>query len=581
MLEYINQLPNKYRENLNVDLITKAFDKPLEEYVFDAFKGFEILPNIKVIRYEWVPDEDKYDVNDHIIRRNTNKNKIIKNISETRCGVMYLHVEVSGFNKQGVKEIHYITKPIIIPIEDENGYFMIKGKKCYLIYQMVDKMLYPSFGAVTIKSLMPICVKTSKDEFKDIEGNTYTIPTYNIQIFKSAINILLIYSNMAITKALRFMEVDRFIKIECKDKEYPQSDNIIRFDCGKRSDIIVAVNKKVFNEEVYVKSIVGCLINLFKDTKIEYKNIDNWEEWMIIVGGKNTIRRGIYQHIFFNRLLDEVTKKELKINDYDKQDIYHLLRWIVQNYHTLWSKDNLSMINKRLRCHEYIGSFVTAEVSKRINRIVSLGDKATIRDMMNAFRFPEDIFITRLYSSGVLRYAENDSDMDFAMKMKYTAKGPNSLGGKDARRIPIRQRILHPSMLGFIDIADSSNSDPGRSGSLSPFNKMNSMYFDNSLYENEMHYRINKILDEMPDDDPEMQEIEIKCDNEEEFNAILDKLYNIKKDSIKFYGASNDPYTIIVDKDPREKYRTFDEDKFVLSEGKYKEEKQQTSGENK
>ena len=35
----------------------------------------------------------------------------------------------------------------------------------------------------------------------------------------------------------------------------------------------------------------------------------------------------------------------------------------------------------------------------------------------------EDIFITRLYSSGVLRYAENDSDMDFNMLTKYTAKG--------------------------------------------------------------------------------------------------------------------------------------------------------------
>lgn len=382
MLAYINDLPNKYRDLLNTGLMNKEYDKPLEELVFLAFKGMEILPNIKIIDYEWVPDEDKYDINDHVVRRNSNKNKVIKNITETRCGVFYLHAEVSGINKNGVREVHYITKPIIIPIEDENGYLMIKGKKCYLIYQMVDKMLYPSFGAVTVKSLMPICTKTSKDTFTDTKGNEYVIPTYSIQIFKNAINILLIYSNMCITKALRFMEVDRFIKVECKDLEYPESDNIIRFDCSKKSDIIVAVNKEIFDKEIYVRSIVGCLINLFHDTKIEYKDIDNWEQWMMIVGGKNTIRRGMYQHIFFNRLLDEVTREELKINDYDKQDIYHLLRWIVGNYHSLWSKDNLSMINKRLRCHEYVGSLITAEISKRINRIVSLGDKATIRDYL-------------------------------------------------------------------------------------------------------------------------------------------------------------------------------------------------------
>ena len=145
---------------------------------------------------------------------------------------------------------------------------------------------------------------------------------------------------------------------------------------------------------------------------------------MIICGGKNTIRRGIYQHIFFNRLLDEVTRKELKINDYDKQDIYHLLKWIIGNYQVLWSKDNLSMINKRLRCNEYISSFITAEVSKRINRIVHLGDKAGLSDMLKAFKFPEDLFLSRLYTSGVLRYIENDSDIDFAARFSYTAKGP-------------------------------------------------------------------------------------------------------------------------------------------------------------
>ena len=155
-------LPNEYEEQLNYGIMNKLYDKPLEEYIFDAFKGFEILPNIKILGYEWVPDEDKYDVNDHVIRRNSNKNKAIKNIAESRCGVMYIDIEVSGLDKNGMLKVHYIKKPIIIPIADKHGYFLIKGKKCYLIYQMVDKMLYPSFGAVTIKSLMPICVKNSK-----------------------------------------------------------------------------------------------------------------------------------------------------------------------------------------------------------------------------------------------------------------------------------------------------------------------------------------------------------------------------------------------------------------------------------
>ena len=67
MLQYINSLPNDFKDMINVDLMKKTYDKPLEEFIFDAFKGFEILPNIKILGYEWVPDEDKYDGVKHAI----------------------------------------------------------------------------------------------------------------------------------------------------------------------------------------------------------------------------------------------------------------------------------------------------------------------------------------------------------------------------------------------------------------------------------------------------------------------------------------------------------------------------------
>ena len=423
MLKYLNRLPNEYQEAINEDILYKRFDKPIEEYIWKAFQALEILPNIKLLGYEWVPDEEKYDPNDHIVRRNSNKNKAIKNITESRCGVIYIDAEVKGLDKFGNMKVHYIKKPLIVPIQDEKGYYLLKGKKSYMIYQMVDKMLYPSFGSVTIKSLMPICVKILKEEFEDVDGNIHVIPMYNIQIFKSAINILLIYSNYTISRTLNFMEVDRFIKIYERDSGYEKRDDMIYFHCGKRSDIDVAVYKDIFEKEIYVKSIVGCLISLFKETKIKYENIDNWEEWMIIVGGKNTIKRGMYQHIFFNRLLDDTTRDELKINDYDKQNIYYLLRWIVQNYHKLWAKDNLAMEHKRLRCNEMMAALLTQELSDRINRIVSLGDKAGIAEYDKLFRLPSDIFITKLYSSGILRYAESNSDISFTSMDKLTKKG--------------------------------------------------------------------------------------------------------------------------------------------------------------
>ena len=459
MKKYLNQIYNVYRDNINTDIMKKTYDKSVIDYIIMAFKGLEILPNIKIIDWEWRPYENEYDLNNHVIRRNTNKKKIIKNMLETRAGILYIDIEISGLNEKGKMEVHYRKKPLIIPIQDNDGYYMIKGKKCYLIYQMVDKILYPSFSAVTIKSLMPICVKMEKKTITNTDNEEFVVSTYNIQIFKNAINVLLLYSNMMISAMLNFLEVAPFVKVLKKD-EYTKKDTHYYFECCDPSDIIVEVDKEVFNKEIYIRSIVGCLIKLFEQNEILYSNIDNWEEWMMIVGGKNTIKRGIYQHIFFQRLLDDVSKMELKINDCDKQNIYYLLRWILQNFHALWSKDNLAMEHKRLRCNEYLGSFITAEISKRINRIVSLGDKATIKDYTKMFNFPENIFIIKLYTSGVLRYSEAFSDMDFENFFKYTKKGPNSLGNNDFRRIPIRQRLLHPSMLGYIDIAETSNSDP-------------------------------------------------------------------------------------------------------------------------
>jgi hypothetical protein len=115
-------------------------------------------------------------------------------------------------------------------------------------------------------------------------------------------------------------------------------------------------------------------------------------------------------------------------------------------------------------------------------------------------------------------------------------------------------------MCGYIDIAASSSSDPGRSGTLSPYCDMTSLYFDNSLYENEMHYRIANLLDTLPETtEDDAEELRIICDNEEEYNSVLDALFRAGENKLKISGTSNNPMEIIVEKDPRESYRKFDE----------------------
>lgn len=87
---------------------------------------------------------------------------------------------------------------------------------------------------------------------------------------------------------------------------------------------------------------------------------------------------------------------------------------------------------------------------------------------------------------------------------------------------------------------------------------MKSMYFDESLYENEMHYKIAKLLDENPLGD-DYEEFRIICDTEREYNDVLNALCHATDGKFKMYGVSYNPMEIIIEKDPRLGYRQFDE----------------------
>ena len=62
----------------------------------------------------------------------------------------------------------------------------------------------------------------------------------------------------------------------------------------------------------------------------------------------------------------------------------------MENFNTLRLKDNCSLENKRIRCNEYIASLLTKEFSRRLNRIISMGDKANIDNLKEIFRFSGD-----------------------------------------------------------------------------------------------------------------------------------------------------------------------------------------------
>jgi hypothetical protein len=193
--------------------------------------------------------------------------------------------------------------------------------------------------------------------------------------------------------------------------------------------------------------------------------------------------------ILFNRMLDEGTKYSLRLTDHNKKDVFAIVRWMIQEYKNLWEKDNLDLVNKRLRCNEYVASLLNGIISEKIKKFVNTTvnkEEKLITKYDNFFSFRGNEIISKLHSSGLMRFDDSVNDMDFFERLKVTQKGPNSVGNKsDSKTISSKRRALHPSHLLRLDLNVCGSSDPGLNNYLSPFCETDGLYFQGSSPEPE------------------------------------------------------------------------------------------------
>lgn len=549
-----------FKKELNYDLMNKVNDAPLVDYIMDSWRSLEVVPNIKITDFKYSDRESSIDINDHIFKREKKKKKKdrfqYKFINDDRCGKLTVSLIISVKEtdpETGEPFMHEypLTKSMLIPIKDENGNYYIKGKKYYMIYQLVEKSTYTSNSSITLKSLMPIAVKrnvihassdliSDDDELRkssvkasDLNGEIYNLPSYSVFVFRKEIPIILFYMAKGLSFTLSYLNVDNVISVV----PYPDHDSdYLYFKIS--SECYIKVIKDLFLKYPFVQSVVGGLLEV-TNKRTTIPMLESGNVWVKKLSPTDNFEKGKDILKFFNRLLDETTKKILKVDEYHKEDIYSLLRWMMQEFNELRLKDNMDLANKRLRCNECIASLLTKEFSRRLNTIFSLGDKATIDNFKNIFKFPGDILIQKMHTSGILRFDESVNDMTFFSKFKYTNKGPHALGSKNSNNIGIKYRGIHPSFLGNIDILVCGNSDPGTSGLLTPFGKIKGLCFDDSDEPEDFYFKLNQDLSKF-NEDHKINYIKIDCDNPTDYYKIIDKLHKINKEDISVYGTSRD-----------------------------------------
>lgn len=99
---------------------------------------------------------------------------------------------------------------------------------------------------------------------------------------------------------------------------------------------------------------------------------------------------------------------------------------------------------------------------------------------------------------------------------------PNALGRLDNHKINFMHRQLHPSVIGKIDLLDSSK-DVGQTGMISPWADVSTIYdineADLSKYTNIRYDLFDFIRNEFPEPD-----LVFHVNSEKEYNQVLDKL---------------------------------------------------------
>jgi hypothetical protein len=445
-----------------------------------------------------------------------------KNISEDKSG------NEQSFVREG--DI-YINKLV------DNCFYINEGVRYFLIYQIVDNTTYGTDGCVSLKSLlMPITIRkiplkmkpSAEDQTKLIVSDRAYIPEYGAEpseplcsyetlLFSKKVNPLLYilgkdsYNALAklevtnkdvpynewiayrdpslITKLNNFFGTD--IKFsDNRDDLVEEGRTVYRFRNEKPKDgdgCYFSVDSNKLNSDSLTRAVVGCLLNIQNEVKKKritpsYDQLTSpwfWIDTLSSFFTKNNdymkkINKIKTMLISLNRLMDETNRKILNLSKKDKENTLTIIRYIMANFDKLMDADSKDLDDKRLRLFEYQLYPLRKYFSDQIYRVLNSPTRSkVVLDRIFSNLNPMYV-IKSTITSELLRYYNSTNDLNlYSAFLKYTFRGPQSLN----KTVTMEQRDLHPSYTGRLSLIASSASDPGMSGTLTPFVEVYDYYF--------------------------------------------------------------------------------------------------------
>ena len=240
------------------------------------------------------------------------------------------------------------------------------------------------------------------------------------------------------------------------------------------------IDKDVFDSK-YSSDFIFMLASVF-NTKSNFELVNDIDYWLRKLGGffvKNPSNKKSKAEsiiISLERLVDDSTKKILRINDKDKEDTYTIVRWMLRYFDDLYHMDNMDLANKRIRLYEYQLYPLRYYLAKHIFRVLNSSTKTIniLKRILSGIGTSPMFLVRNMVNNELLRYYNSSNDINlFGSCLRYTFRGPQSI----SKTVAVEQRDVHPSYVGRKSLVASSAGDPGTSGTLTPFVKEYNYYF--------------------------------------------------------------------------------------------------------
>lgn len=518
--------------DIQVDLAT---DEGLSLYAKKAIQDIEVLnvlalyqareeekktgkfippPFIHVVNWVWRPHPTSAEIQHR--RRETGDKLTTKSIGDSRLGILEFDFYCGARDKNKNIEQAIIHNKLYIPIEDDNGRYLLDGNTQYSEYQLVDKLLYPSGkDSMTLKSLLPIVIKYEEATETSMDGYMATARLGMVKIFTTMEPIMTCFMHVPSP----FVYLGVFPILQFCDRVLDDKFDFEYFQPIENVDIYIKGHREGMNKFEYVRSILVMTLSIIR----RYKPADLSElmdpKWWIyqLSFYENAIEhRGACHEMYVARMLDTISAVVLPIPENDKRNMTSLLRYVLQTRFT--NVNIFSFENKRLRHNEVVSTIITAEVSAKLKKMFRFGIQIKMSEMEACLKFNPSLILKKINRLGTVHVTDFANDLDYTQCLKYTRKGPNSLGRVDKHKVGIAHRQLHPSMIGIVDLMDSTK-DVGQTGMISPWADVSVLSeCDVNKYPNIKYDLFDFIRNTFP------MSLRFNCNNIQEYNNILDRL---------------------------------------------------------